>query len=109
MKDPDRMQRVGQAPEVGARDEDKMTNRIGTSSKPGEFRTADLYFAAYLQTAGTEMKRTDRENGRVYFVFDSTVVNIEELKQAWINNTGKVPAQPYAHNIKSLKSVCHMA
>lgn len=85
------------------------TNRLRDSSKNGEFKTPDLYFAAYLQTAGVEMKRTDRESGRVYFVFDTSIANIEELKTAWFNNTGKVPAQPYAHNVKSLKSVCHMA
>lgn len=73
-----------------------------------EMRSPDLYFAAYLQTAGVEMIRTDRENGRVYFVFDTTIANIDELKTAWFNNTGKVAAQPYAHNIKSLKSICHM-
>lgn len=78
-------------------------------AKPGEFRTPDLYFAAYLQTAGVEMKRTDREEGRVFFVFDTSIANIEELKTAWFNNTGKVAAQPYAHNVKSLKSVCHMS
>lgn len=77
--------------------------------KPGEFRTPDLYYAAYLQTAGVEMIRTDREGGRVYFVFDTSLGNMEELKQAWINNTGKVAAQPYAYAVRSLKSVCHMA
>lgn len=85
-----------------------MTSRLGTSTRSGEFKTPDLYFAAYLQTAGVEMKRTDRENGRVYFVFDTSVANIDELKTAWFNNTGKVAAQPYAHSIKSLKSICHM-
>ena len=78
------------------------------TNKPGEFRTADLYYAAYLKTAGVEMVRTDREGGRVYFVFDSTIANLDELKTAWINNTGKVCAQPYAYNVKSLKSVVHM-
>jgi hypothetical protein len=78
----------------------------GTSTK--EFRTPDLYFAAYLQTAGVEMTRTDRENNRVYFVFDTTIANIEELKTGWFNNTSKVPAQLYANSIKSLKSVVHM-
>lgn len=73
-----------------------------------EFRTPDLYFAAYLMTAGVEMKRTDRESSRVYFVFDTSVSNVDELKAAWFNNTGRVVAQLYSHNIKSLKSVCHM-
>lgn len=78
-------------------------------AKLGEFKTPDLYFAAYLQTAGVEMKRSDRDNNRVYFVFDSTIANIDELKTAWFNNTGKVAAQPYAHAIRSLKSICHMS
>lgn len=73
-----------------------------------EFRTPDLYFAAYLQTAGVEMKRTDRENNRIYFVFDVSIANIGELKAGWFNNSSKVPAQPYANSIKSLKSACHM-
>lgn len=77
-------------------------------TKSTEYRTSDLYMAAYLQTAGVEMLRTDREGARVFFVFDVAVANIEELKTAWINNTGKVAAQPYSFNIKALKSLCHM-
>lgn len=75
-----------------------------------EFRTSDLYFAAYLQTAGVEMKKTerDKDTSKIYFVFDTSIANIEELKQGWFNNTAKVPANPYAYNIKTLKSVCHM-
>lgn len=75
-----------------------------------DFRTPDLYFAAYLQTAGVELKKTEREgNNRVYFIFDASIANIEELKVGWFSNTAKVPAQPYANNVKSLKSICHMA
>lgn len=73
-----------------------------------EYRTPDLYFAAYLQTAGVELKGTARENNRVYFIFDTSISNIDELKTAWFNNTGKVPAQPYSNAVKSLKSMCHM-
>jgi len=83
-------------------------NARGEMSPAGEFRTPDLYFAAYLQTAGVPMKRTERENNRVFFVFDTSIVSIDELKTAWFNNTGKVVGQLYAMNIKSLKSVCHM-
>ena len=82
-----------------------MSNRDLT--KP-EFKTPDLYFAAYLQTAGVEMVRTDREGNRVFFVFDTSVADVDGLKTAWFSNTGKVAAQPYAHNIRSLKSVVHM-
>jgi len=74
-----------------------------------DFKTTDLYFAAYLKAAGVEMKRTDRDvpSGRVFFVFDTAVSNIEELKTAWFNNTGKVVANTYAYHIKNLKSLCH--
>jgi len=85
-----------------------MTSRTGASAP--EFKTSDLYFAAYLKAAGVEMKRTDRaaDGGRILFVFDTSVSNVEELKDAWFNNTGKVIANNYAYHIKNLKSVCHM-
>lgn len=74
------------------------------------FRTSDLYFAAYLQTAGVEMVGTERspDSRKVSFIFDSSISNIEELKHAWFNHQGKVPALPFASAIKSLKSICHM-
>jgi len=85
-----------------------MTSRTGTAAS--EFKTSDLYFAAYLKAAGVEMTRTDRhsEGGRILFVFDTSVSNVEELKNGWFNNTGKVVANQYAYHIKNLKSVCHM-
>jgi hypothetical protein len=82
------------------------------SAKPDhgkEVRTCDLYFAAYLQVAGAPLVRHEREQGgKVFFIFDGSVANIEELKTAWFNHTGKVPALPFSNAIKSLKSVCHM-
>lgn len=73
-----------------------------------EFRSPDLYYAAYLQTAGVAMIRTEREsNGRVYFIFNTELANMEELKNAWFNNSGKVPALAYSMAVRSLKSLCH--
>ena len=82
-----------------------MSNKVAA-----EFKTSDLYFAAYLQTAGVDMKRTDRapDSGKIFFIFDASVSNVEELKAAWFNNTGKVSGKQYAHNLKTLKSLCHM-
>jgi Domain of unknown function (DUF5659) len=83
-----------------------MTSR---NQSPEEYRTSDLYFAAYLQVAGTPMVKTDRNgNGKVSFIFDTSVTNIEELKTAWFSRQGKIFALPYADAIKSLKSICHM-
>lgn len=80
-------------------------------AKDGEnYHTSDLYFAAYLQVAGVPMIRHDKNPaGRVSFVFDASVSNINELKTAWISRGGKIAALPYADAIKSLKAMCHMA
>jgi hypothetical protein len=73
------------------------------------FKTHDLYFAAYLLTAGVQMERSERgPNGKVAFVFSPTLGNIPELKDAYFNNTGRIQALPYANAIKNLKAVCHM-
>lgn len=80
-----------------------------TTPKKDEFFTADLYFAAYLQVAGAPYKRADRTpEGRVNFVFDATLLSIEDLKEAWFSRKGKVSANDYAYAVKNLKSVCHM-
>jgi len=75
-----------------------------------DFRTNDLYFAAYLQVIGAPLQKTEKDpSGKVYFCFDTSILNLDELKTAWFNHTGRVPGLPYANAIKSLKSVCHMA
>lgn len=79
-----------------------------TEMNDDSFSTTDLYFAAYLQVAGTHMRRASREAGRVSFIFDRTVVNIEELRTAWYNKQGRVSALEYANAIKNLKHLCHM-
>lgn len=81
---------------------------VKTTPKSDTFKTPDLYFAAYLQTAGVEMKGTIREGGRVFFIFSTEIANIDELKTGWFNQTAKIPALPFSNAIKSLKSVCHM-
>lgn len=81
-----------------------------SQAEDGKFSTSDLYFAAYLQTIGVPMVATPRNgNGKVSFIFDVSVVNLNELRQAWFSQTGKIPALPYANNIKTLKSICHMS
>lgn len=74
-----------------------------------EFRTSDLYFAAYLVVAGVQMTGTERSgSGKVSFIFDTSMANVVELKNAWFAQTGKVAALPYANAVKSLKSICYM-
>ena len=80
-----------------------------TTPPNNEFRTPDLYLAAYLQTAGMVMKSTKRDpkSRKLQFIFDVSVGSIEDLRSGWFNGTGKVAAQPFANSIKTLKSLCH--
>lgn len=78
-------------------------------SAENTFSTTDLYLAAYLQCVGAQMLHPNKSStGRLTFVFDTSIVNIEELKLAWASNQGKVSAHLYADSIKNLKHLCHM-
>lgn len=72
-----------------------------------EFRSPDLYLSAFFQASGLDMIRTDREKGRIFFVFDDP--RADDLKAQWFNGTATVRAQQYASAIKNLKSLCHSA
>ena len=48
-----------------------------------------------------------REEGRVFFVFESTEAS-SDLKQQYFNRTSKVPALSYADEIRSMKALTHM-
>lgn len=71
------------------------------------FETTDLYMAAALQVAGLALTGTERRNGRMTFTFTGEQARIDELRTAWVCNTLMVPAQPFAHAVKGLKSVVH--
>jgi hypothetical protein len=71
-----------------------------------EHRTSDLYFGAYLMTAGCTLKRTERVMNRVFFIFYYSPL-LEELKIQYFNGEAKVKAQSYAAQIKNLKSLTH--
>ena len=73
---------------------------------PKRWRTADLYFAAYLKVAGVPFIETVREGNRVYFIFEPTN-GMRDLKNQYYNRTAKVPALSYADEIKVMKALTH--
>lgn len=79
---------------------------MGQPSDQREHRTSDLYFGAYLMTAGCTLKRTERVTNRVFFIFDYSPM-LEDLKLQYFNGEAKVKAQAYAAQIKNLKSLTH--
>jgi len=72
-----------------------------------EFRTSDLYFAAYLKVAGVGFKGTTKEGNRVFFMFESTD-GIPDLKTQYFNRFAKVPALTFVDEIRSMKGLTYM-
>lgn len=75
------------------------------------YRTQDLYFAAYLRTAGVELlevehpadpERVTRRPPPSVFVFVDD--DIATHNRAWLNGTDSVSASEYANAVKTLKT-----
>jgi|SaaInlLV_10m_DNA_2_1039722.scaffolds.fasta_scaffold06872_6 hypothetical protein len=73
----------------------------------GLYKTADLYYAAYLKTAAVEFMGTEKEGDRTVFVFVKPD-NIRDLKNQYFTRKAKVPALTYGDEIKVLKTLTHM-
>lgn len=71
------------------------------------YRTSDLYFAAYLKVAGVPFLRTDKEDRRVFFIFEY-IDALQDLKVQYFNRTARIPALNYADEIRSMKSLTHL-
>jgi hypothetical protein len=71
-----------------------------------DFRTTDLYLAAYLKAVGLDFEDTKRVNNEVHFIFDYSE-EIEELKKSFFSRDGEVSALDYADELRALKSLCH--
>lgn len=85
------------------------TWKKGFTPKPKvAFRTPDLYFAAYLKTAGAELVALEREERRGIFVFQVQQTTLAKLKWRWLNG-GEVSAATYAAEVKHLKAMLFQA
>ena len=50
------------------------------SNELKKYKTSDLYFSAYLKTAGVRFLGTEKEGSKVYFLFEKTDM-IRDLKR----------------------------
>ena len=73
---------------------------------PTPYRTSDLYYGAFLRVACVPLLDVQRENGRIYFVFENGP-HIKDLKREYFNRTAQVPAMSYADEIRAMKALCH--
>jgi hypothetical protein len=81
--------------------------KISASKNDGLYKTADLYYAAYLKTAAVDFVGTERDGDRTVFVFTKPD-NIRDMKAQFFTRRAKVSAMTYADEIKALKTLTHM-
>lgn len=73
------------------------------------FRTTDLYYAAFLKTAGfnlLELKKAD--NKQKFFIFEDSSGLIRKTQTDYINGDAKVSAKDLIDNIRALKTLINM-
>ena len=79
---------------------------MDSSLQDKEYETCDLYFAAFLQSAGCNMLKTRKDRARFFFVFQD-LGGIAQLKNEYFGRRSKVDALSYADCVQSLKSLLH--
>lgn len=72
-----------------------------------EFKTKDLFLAAFLVASGQTLLRTDFEGTICWFVFDSYVC--DRLVQSYWNGTDSCSARDYANALRNLKDIIFSA
>lgn len=74
------------------------------------FKTSDLYYAAFLKTAGfnlLELKKNDSDRQK-YFIFEDSSGLIRKTQTDYINGDAKVSAKDLIDNIRALKTLINM-
>lgn len=72
-----------------------------------DFRTCDLYFAAYLKAADVPFTGSSKVGRKTYFIFDNTV-GMRNYRDAYFSGDAQVSALRHANEIKNLKRLCHI-
>lgn len=74
------------------------------------FQTSDLYYAAFLKTAGYSLKdlKKDDSKKQMFFVFEDSSGLIRRTQTDYINGEAKVSAKDLIDNIRALKNMINM-
>lgn len=88
----------------------RMETKMASSSTNGQYRTSDLYYAAYLKVAGVPFVDSRREGGRVFFLFDDDGEGsvLRDLRREYFSGHAKVSALALVQEIKNMKSMTYL-
>jgi len=74
--------------------------------QPTQYRTNDLYFAAYLKVAQVPFVGTERKGAQVSFVFEHQGSSMmRNLKDQYFSDRAKVPALSFVQALKYFKGM----
>jgi len=73
-----------------------------------QFKTSDLYYAAFLKTAGFNLVELVKEKNRKLFVFEDGSGLFLKTQTDYVNGTSKVSAKDLIDNIRALKTLINM-
>lgn len=72
------------------------------------FTTSDLYYAAFLKTAGFNLSELKNNGKKRLFVFEDTNGLIQKAQTDYVNGISKVSAKDLIDNIRALKTLLNM-
>jgi hypothetical protein len=72
------------------------------------YRTADMYYAAFLLTVKVPFLGTSRQGNRVFFRFEE-VEDLSEIEKGYITRETEVSAMLLIENIRNMKTLTHTA
>jgi hypothetical protein len=72
------------------------------------FKTSDLYYAAFLKTAGFNLLELKNNGRQKFFVFEDSSGLIRKTQTDYINGEAKVSAKDLIDNIRALKTLINM-
>lgn len=77
-------------------------------NEESNYRTSDMYYAAFLRVAGVVFLDTEREGNRVFFVFEHPGPRVvRDLKRDYFNGSAKVSALDFSQSLKVTKTLLH--
>ena len=71
-------------------------------------QTSDLYYAAFLKTAGFTLADLKSDGKKKYFVFQDTSGLAVKTQTDYVNGLAKVSAKDLIDNIRALKTLINM-
>jgi len=71
-------------------------------------RTSDLYYAAFLKTAGFTLSPLESDGRKKFFIFEDPSGLAIKTQTDYINGTAKVSAKDLIDNIRALKTLINM-